>query len=149
LTSLFPDASRADFFLQNIVASGQPDEIEISFADGQLHPRIFRLNARVVDDGDGPPRIDGLLEDITRRKQTEISAKQGAIAEAQIAMLSPREIEVMHEVVAGNANKVIARHLDISEKTVEKHRSSLMRKLTVQSVAELVRMAMLAENAAK
>jgi FixJ family two-component response regulator len=51
--------------------------------------------------------------------------------------------------VDGNANKVIARHLDISEKTVEKHRASVMKKLQVRSVAELVRLAMLAEAAAK
>ena len=86
------------------------------------------------------------IQDITERKQVEVATQQAAVASAQISMLSPRENDVLGEVVAGHANKVIARHLDISEKTVEKHRSNLMKKLRVRSVAELVRLAMLAEN---
>jgi FixJ family two-component response regulator len=99
--------------------------------------------------GSEPPRIDGLVEDITRRKESEAVARRAAVAVAKMSMLSPREREVLCKVVDGNANKVIARHLDISEKTVEKHRASVMKKLQVRSVAELVRLAMLAEAAAK
>lgn len=44
---------------------------------------------------------------------------------------------------------MIARKLDISEKTVEKHRSNLTKKLEVRSVAELVRLAVSAEAAGK
>ena len=64
-------------------------------------------------------------------------------------MLSAREQEVLCEVVSGDTNKRIARHLDISEKTVEKHRSNLMKKLRVRSVAELVRLALLAESSVR
>ena len=52
----------------------------------------------------------------------------------------------MRLVVAGNANKVIARKLDLSIKTIEKHRSSVMRKLQVKSVPDLVKLAMLIET---
>ena len=55
-----------------------------------------------------------------------------------------REIVLAH-VVDGDANKIIARRLDLSIKTVEKHRSSLMKKLHVRSLPELVKLAMLAE----
>ena len=44
-------------------------------------------------------------------------------------------------VVAGHANKVIARRLDVSEKTVEKHRDHLMRKLDIHDTAGLTRYA--------
>ena len=53
----------------------------------------------------------------------------------------------MRLVVAGDANKVMARKLGLSIKTIEKHRSSLMKKLHVRSVPELVRLALLVENA--
>ncbi len=53
----------------------------------------------------------------------------------------------MQLVVVGDANKVIARKLGLSVKTIEKHRSSVMRKLHVRSVPKLVRLAMLAEEA--
>ena len=53
----------------------------------------------------------------------------------------------MRFVVAGDANKLIARKLDLSVKTIEKHRSSLMKKLHVRSVPELVKLALLADGA--
>jgi two-component system response regulator FixJ len=52
--------------------------------------------------------------------------------------LTPREMEVMHLVVAGNSNKQIASQLTLSPKTVEIHRGRVMRKMEAQSVAELV-----------
>ena len=58
---------------------------------------------------------------------------------ARMEALSPREKQVMGLVTEGMANKVIASTLDLSVKTVEKHRSSMMRKLEMQSVAGLVR----------
>jgi DNA-binding NarL/FixJ family response regulator len=51
----------------------------------------------------------------------------------------------MNLVVDGAANKVIARKLGLSIKTIEKHRSSLMKKLGIRSVPELVRLALLVE----
>jgi FixJ family two-component response regulator len=83
--------------------------------------------------------------DITNRHADEEHARDVAVAEAKVSGLTPREQDVMRRVVAGDANKVIARKLDLSIKTIEKHRSSLMRKLRVRSVPELVRLAMLAE----
>ena len=54
--------------------------------------------------------------------------------------LTNREREVMELVVEGNPNKVIAMELGVSEKTVEVHRSRVMHKLKVSSVADLVRL---------
>lgn len=53
--------------------------------------------------------------------------------------LTPREKEIMHLVVMGKLNKVIAAELDISPKTVELHRSKIMEKMQVNSLANLVR----------
>jgi two-component system response regulator FixJ len=57
----------------------------------------------------------------------------------QIAMLSAREREVFHCVAEGKMNKVIAQDLGISERTVEVHRSQVMKKLGVRTLAQLVR----------
>jgi RNA polymerase sigma factor (sigma-70 family) len=54
--------------------------------------------------------------------------------------LTPREAQVMELVVCGLANKVIANRLDISQRTVEIHRSRVMEKMGASSLAELVRM---------
>lgn len=75
----------------------------------------------------------------------EISAKRRierarlATIEARLASLTPREKDVLQEIVAGRQNKVIADNLGISMKTVEQHRARIMEKMHVASLAELVR----------
>lgn len=59
--------------------------------------------------------------------------------------LSEREREVLDGLLAGHANKVVARELGISPRTVEVHRAHVMSKMQASSLSELVRMALLAE----
>lgn len=62
-----------------------------------------------------------------------------AIAQGrQAATLTDRERQTLNMVVAGKTNKEIAELLNISPKTVDKHRTSLMSKLEVHSVAQLM-----------
>ena len=56
-----------------------------------------------------------------------------------LTQLSPREHEVMLRIIQGQPNKVIAIELGLSERTVEKHRTSVMGKTQVRSLAELIR----------
>ncbi len=57
-----------------------------------------------------------------------------------LVQLSPREFEVMHRIIQGQSNKVIASELGLSERTVEKHRTNVMGKTQVRSLAELIRL---------
>lgn len=61
-----------------------------------------------------------------------------------MATLTPRERQIMDHMVAGRSNKEAALALDISVRTVEVHRARVMQKLGADSLAELVRMALLA-----
>jgi FixJ family two-component response regulator len=61
-------------------------------------------------------------------------------ARRRIERLTPREHEVLELVVAGKMNKQIAAQLGTAEQTVKQHRGRVMRKLQVDSVAELVRL---------
>jgi FixJ family two-component response regulator len=65
---------------------------------------------------------------------------------ARLALISPREREVMDCVVRGRLNKQIAGDLSIAEKTVKVHRARVMKKMGVRSVAQLVH---LCETAAR
>lgn len=56
--------------------------------------------------------------------------------------LTPREREVMIEVVAGRPNKVIAHRLGLSPKTVEVHRARVMEKTGAANLSHLVRLAL-------
>jgi DNA-binding NarL/FixJ family response regulator len=62
-------------------------------------------------------------------------------APAHVNGLTAREREIVQLIAEGNSNKRIAILLDISVKTVETHRSTVMRKLNIRSMAELVRYA--------
>jgi FixJ family two-component response regulator len=61
-------------------------------------------------------------------------------ARQRIQRLTPREREVLDLVVAGKMNKQIAAQLGTAEQTVKQHRGRVMRKLQVDSVADLVRL---------
>lgn len=67
-------------------------------------------------------------------------------ARARVALLTPRETEIFHRVAEGEANKVIAIELGISERTVEIHRSQAMRKTQSRTLADLVRLKLLVDS---
>ena len=59
----------------------------------------------------------------------------------RLAKLTPREREVLTHVIAGRLNKQIADDLGTVEKTIKLHRSRMMHKMGVRTVADLVRIA--------
>lgn len=66
--------------------------------------------------------------------------QESAQAKAKFALLSPREIQVLQGIVSGKPNKVVSAELNISLKTVEAHRASVMKKMGARSVPELVKL---------
>jgi len=73
-----------------------------------------------------------------REQRAALVKKREALLRVQ--SLTPREMQVMHEVVRGLLNKQIAAELKTSEATIKVHRARVMQKLRVSSVAELVRL---------
>jgi len=72
------------------------------------------------------------------RRQT--IAETAALA-ARLSTLSPREREVMEHVVVGQLNKQIAAKLGTGEQNIKQHRAHIMKKMGVESLADLVRAA--------
>ncbi|MBV1905060.1 MAG: response regulator, partial [Pseudomonadales bacterium] len=76
----------------------------------------------------------------------ELDGRQHSLEEnidelqARVSSLTARESEVFNRVTMGQANKVIAIELGISERTVEIHRSNVMKKTEVRTLADLVRL---------
>jgi len=71
------------------------------------------------------------------RSARAVRAERSSLG-ARVAALTPREREVMAHVIAGRLNKQIAAALGTAEKTVKVHRARVMKKMGVDSVAELV-----------
>ncbi len=78
----------------------------------------------------------GMADANIRRQTMEVAALR-----AKIAILTPREHEVLTHVIAGRLNKQIASDLGTVEKTIKVHRGRMMDKLGVRTVADLVRLA--------
>jgi len=72
----------------------------------------------------------------TRQRHSEMSDLR-----ARYESLTPREREIMEQVVSGLLNKQVAAELNITEFTVKVHRGQVMRKMHANSLADLVRMA--------
>jgi two-component system, LuxR family, response regulator FixJ len=93
-----------------------------------------------------PFRDQDLLDRINHALQVDTDNRRNVALRADVQKrlesLTPREHEVMDFVVNGEANKVIAIDLGLSERTVEIHRAKVMEKMGARSVAHLVRMHM-------
>jgi two-component system response regulator FixJ len=119
-------------------------EIPIVFVSGHasIPAAVSAIKGGAVDFIQKPFSYREVLSVIDKafRRDAELRDKQGRRAQIaeRLAMLTERERRVLQCVIEGKANKVIAAELDISIKTVEAHRSKVMEKMGVDSVAELV-----------
>jgi FixJ family two-component response regulator len=101
------------------IKGGALDYLQLPLEAG----RLARSLARVVEEAEAHGRA--------RRRLTE--------ARRRVGMLSRREREVLELLAVGSSNKLIARELGISPRTVEIHRSNMMGKLRAGHSAEAVR----------
>jgi FixJ family two-component response regulator len=111
---------------------------------GDVPAAVRALKGGAVDFVEKPFNPQALLDlvqqAIARDEEIRELADQEAVVAERMALLTPREHEVMTLVIAGKANKVIAIELVISERTVELHRGRIMKKMQARSLAELMRM---------
>lgn len=84
--------------------------------------------------------LDRIQEALAVGEQQQVRASRLAEARSKVAELTRREQEVFRRVASGQANKVIAIELGISERTVEIHRSHVMQKTASRTLADLVRL---------
>jgi Response regulator len=111
---------------------------------GDIPMSVQAMKAGAVEFLTKPFREQDLLDAIEQGIERDRSARQQQNALRELRdraeTLTQREREVMQLVVTGLLNKQIAAELDISEKTVNVHRSQVMQKMRADSLAELVRM---------
>jgi two-component system response regulator FixJ len=90
--------------------------------------------------------VTSLERAFAKRSVPSATNEDSTIAKTKIAALTERERDVFELLVAGGQSKVIAHKLAISPRTVQVHRGRVMHKLGVQSLQDLVRLAMAAKG---
>ena len=114
-------------------------------AHADIPASVRAMKHGAVDFLEKPFEEDDLLGAVNRAIELDAELRDTRSSNARfrggLENLTSREYEVMRHVIAGRLNKVIARQLDISEKTVKVHRGRVMLKMRARSLAELVRMA--------
>lgn len=130
---------------ERLAAGALPLPVIIISAHGDVEAAVRAMKAGAVDFLRKPYDAAVLLERVRAALAQDVAqrraAAERAAAQAQVALLTPREREVMLHLVAGKTSKQIAYALGLSRKTVDIHRSHIMLKLRVDSVVDLVRIA--------
>jgi DNA-binding CsgD family transcriptional regulator len=138
LAAAFDKAGLSRRWLTDACETSPHTSMEPLHLDSQSGP--VRVSQTVLLDHGGKPvgRMFSVTGATVQRLSPDVlaRARQG---NEQLARLSPREKEILDLVFEGFTNKAVGRQANISEKTVEKHRASIMRKLQSQSIADLIR----------
>ena len=127
---------------QQLASSGNAKPIIFLTGHGDIPMTVKAMKAGAVDFLTKPVRDQTLLDAVSAGIERDIAQRvEHQIVKLyveRLATLSPRERQVLREVVHGRVNKQIAFDLGISEVTVKLHRSNIMRKMQVASVAQLM-----------
>jgi two-component system CheB/CheR fusion protein len=123
---------------------GAVDFIEKPFPQGDLIASIDRALERARDPiessgwSEAKPELDDGLTSRERQAMDQIVA----VTAQRIAGLTARQRQVMDLIVAGHLNKEIAWRLGISQRTVENHRATVMKKTGAKSLPDLIHLVM-------
>ncbi len=121
-------------------------QIIIITGHGDVSAAVRAMKQGALDFIEKPFGDQALLDAVQRAIDKDLRARESIGNKQKIvdllAELTPREKEVCDLVVEGLPNKLVAGQLNLSVKTVEFHRSNVMKKLDVESVATLVQVVM-------
>jgi len=129
---------------ETLIQRRRDEQLVFITGHGDISMCAQAMKAGAVDFLPKPFRADELLHCVERAliRSTEQRRRSTEKNKARhlLALLTPREFEVMQLVTTGMLNKQIAGELGTAEKTVKVHRGRMMQKLRVSSVAGLVRL---------
>ena len=129
--------------LNQLKAVGSHLPVVLITGHGDIPLAVEAMRAGAADFIEKPFDRHTIVEAIQRALDPGPAGSASAVND-RLDALTQREREVLEGLTAGKANKVIARDLGISPRTVEVHRANLMLKMNAASFSDLVRMSVLA-----
>ena len=140
---MLPDRSGIEV-LEEVCELGS--ELPVVFMSGmaRVSEAVQALKLGSIDFVEKPFDVHQIADILRRAVDLDLRRRQTGANQEQVRQrfesLTPRERQVMEQIVRGAANKEVAASLGLSHKTVEVHRANVMRKTRAGSLAELVRM---------
>ena len=142
-----PDAAGLEL-LERLAASRERLPIIVIAGHGDIQLAVKAMKAGAADFIEKPVTDEVILDCVrhTLGLDEQGRAKESEIGKtaARIAVLTPRQREVLDHLIIGRKNKEIGFELGISPRTVEIHRARVMEKMQAKSLSQLVRMAIAA-----
>lgn len=136
--------------LQHLSEAGHQMPLIMITGHGDVSMAVKAMKAGASDFIEKPIKRIELLASVKRAlERSRDGSKHAAWKETaakQISGLTPRQRQIMKMILAGNPNKNIAADLGISQRTVETHRASIMRKTGAKSLPALARLALTAAD---
>jgi FixJ family two-component response regulator len=130
---------------QRLIESGSSLPIIFMTGHGNIPMSVQAMKKGAVDFLPKPFEARDLLSAVAISLERDLQGRKKEIqahkVNSLVDTLTPREKEVMRWVITGKLNKQIALAMGITEKTIKVHRSRIMEKTGVASVADLVRLA--------
>ncbi len=127
--------------LAEYIGTAAPIPVIIVTAQSNVAMAVEAMKRGAFDFVEKPYSHTDLIDRIEAARAAAAPDEERAALATKFALLTKRETDVMHGVVRGDANKMIAYRLGLSPKTVEIHRSRVMEKTGANSLSQLVRMA--------
>lgn len=147
---LLPDMDGLEL-LQQVARQAMDKPVVLFSAEADVPLAVATMKAGAVDFLLHPFDTATLVSSVEHALRIGWKAsKRGAemrAARTRLALLTPRERHVLDQLVMGQPNKVVAHALGISARTVEFHRAHVMDKLGARNMSDLMRLALLAEEA--
>jgi len=139
-----PDINGLDL-QQKLIEKGFGIPIIFMTGHGSIRMSVKAMKLGAVDFLPKPFEAKDLRSAILKalERDSQNRKKEGQVNKVKslVDTLTPREKEVLRWVITGKLNKQIARAIGTTEKTIKVHRSRVMQKTKVSSVADLVRLA--------
>lgn len=127
---------------EQLVAQGHSPPVIFISGHGDIPMVVQAMRQGAIDFLEKPFGTQALLDRIHEAVAHSAARRRRQVAratvEARIALLTPRELEVMGHLAVGRTSKAIGQNLGISVRTVEHHRGRVMRKMRVNSLAALM-----------
>jgi two-component system, LuxR family, response regulator FixJ len=134
--------------LQRLKAKSIDLPVIVITGHGDIPLAVEAMKCGAIDFIEKPFAEETILKAVKAAQRTlekrGVQSEEEAAVAARLKSLSERERQVLDGLVAGNANKTIARDLGISPRTVEVYRANLMTKMQARSLSDLIRMTLTA-----